>query len=298
MNGDARTDSRRGALERLGPENVLAALGEVRSGRVIDLEVTRFPGMPRHEAHPELEVLSYRTPLGGRVSPRAGWDSESNPDRQGIITDLIIGTSHTGTHIDSFSHFTTGPKDEWYNGESADDYLSDFGPTRHDASTIPPIVTRGVLLDLPQVLGVDLLPAGYRITAADCQRSLESSGIALRDGDAVLVRTGYMKDWPDADALAVSDGAGISLEAARWLADAGAVLIGTDNAGFECVPSGDPLRPRLVHPFLLGERGIHIVELLYLEELAADEIPSFAFILSAPAYRGATAAAARPIALV
>jgi kynurenine formamidase len=287
-----------GALSRVGPQHVLSALAEVSVGRIIDLEVTRFPGMPRHAAHPELQVLAYRTPRGGRISAPPGWEGVTNPHQQGIVTDLIIGTSHTGTHVDSLAHFTSGPRDSWFNGESADDFLSDFGPTRHDASCLPPVITRGLLIDLPALLGCEVLPSGYAISASDCQAALQATGTAIRDGDAVLVRTGYMRDWPDADLLESSHDAGLTLDAARWLADEGAVVIGIDNPGFECLPSGDVERPRLVHPFLLTERGVPIIELLNLEELAAGGFASFAFVLSAPTYRGATAAAARPLALI
>jgi kynurenine formamidase len=287
-----------GALSRVGPQQVIGALAEVTVGRIVDLEVTRFPGMPSHAAHPELQVLAYRTPRGGRVSAPPGWEGASNPHQQGIITDLIIGTSHTGTHVDSLAHFTSGPRDSWFNDESADDFLSDFGPTRHDASCLPPVITRGLLIDLPRFLGCDILPPGYAISASDCESALQSVGATIRDGDAVLIRTGYMRDWPDSERLESSRGAGLSLDAARWLADAGAVVIGTDNPGFESLPSGDPERPRLVHPFLLSERGIPIIELLNLEELACNGFATFAFVLSAPTYRGATAAVVRPLALI
>jgi kynurenine formamidase len=300
VNADGPEDrhAQLGALSRVGPQQVLSALAEVRLGRIVDLEVTRFPGMPHHAAHPELQVLAYRTPRGGRISAPPGWEGAANPHRQGIITDLIIGTSHTGTHVDSLAHFTSGPRDSWFNGESAEDFLSDFGPTRHDASCLPPVITRGLLIDLPRFLGCGVLPPGYAISASDCEAALQSVGLTIRDGDAVLIRTGYMRDWPDEDLLESSRGAGLSLDAARWLADAGAVVIGTDNPGFESLPSGDPQKPRLVHPFLLSERGIPIIELLNLEELAAGGFASFAFVLSAPTYRGATAAVVRPLALI
>jgi kynurenine formamidase len=287
-----------GALSRLGPAEVLRALGAVRQGRVFDLEVTRFPNMPGHAAHPPLQVLTYRSPQGERVTPMPGWEGSANPHGLGVITDLVIGGTHTGTHMDSLSHITVGPEDTWFNGESVATHLSDFGPTRHDAAALPPVITRGVLLDIPAALDTDVLPPGHVITVADCQRALSAARLEIAPGDAVLLRTGYMADWPDEQRLHRSAGAGLGLAAARWLADQGAVLMGTDNPGFEPADSGDPDRPRTVHPFLLVERGIPILELLYLEDIARERVYSCTLVISPLKISGATASMIRPLALV
>jgi kynurenine formamidase len=287
-----------GAVSRLGPAEVVRALATVRQGRVFDLEVERFPRMPGHAAHPALQVLTYRSPPGERIEAGPGWEGKPNPHGLGFITDLVIAGTHTGTHIDALSHFTVGPDDSWFNGEAAATYLSDFGPTRHDAASLPPIITRGVLLDVPAALGRAVLPPGHVITTDDCRRALDLAGLEIAPGDAVLIRTGYMTGWPDERELERSAGAGVGLAAARWLADAGAVVMGTDNPGFEPASSEDPERPRTVHPLLLVERGIPILELLYLEELARERVHSFALVISPLKIRGTTASMIRPLALI
>jgi kynurenine formamidase len=294
--GGKRSFTEVGALSLLGPAEVVRALATVRQGRVFDLEVERFPRMPGHAAHPPLQVLTYRSPYGERIEAAPGWEGKPNPHRLGFITDLVIAGTHTGTHIDALSHFTVD--DSWFNCEPASAYLSDFGPTRHDAASLPPIITRGVLLDVPAALGRDVLPPGHVITTDDCRRALDLGGLEISPGDAVVIRTGYMTGWPDERELQRSAGAGVGLATAGWLADAGAVVIGTDNPSFEPASSEDPERPRAVHPLLLVERGIPILELLYLEELASERVYSFALVISPLKIRGTTASMIRPLALV
>jgi kynurenine formamidase len=143
-----------------------------------------------------------------------------------------------------------------------------------------------------------MLPPGYGITAEDCLRAQELEGVAVRPKDTVLLRTGYMVGWPEEVKLASCVGAGVGLAAARWLAERGAVVVGTDNPNFEQNPSADPDMPRVVHPFLLIERGIPIIELAFLEELARDKIWSFAFMAAPLKIRGGTASMIRPLAVV
>lgn len=143
-----------------------------------------------------------------------------------------------------------------------------------------------------------MLPPSYAITVDDCQKALELAGETVRTKDAIMIRTGYMAGWPDPVALARGLGAGVSLEAARWLADQGVVVLGTDNPNFEQNPSPDPEMPRVVHPFLLIERGIPIMELVYLEDLARENVHSFALVVSPLKIKGGTASMVRPLALI
>jgi kynurenine formamidase len=288
-----------GALGRLTPDDVLRALRLVRFGRVIDLEVTRFPFMPGADAHPPFQVVTYRTPAGLRVGERVPrWLTLPNPRKASFVSDLVIGGSHTGTHIDALSHFTQGENDTWFAGESAREFLSDFGPVSHDITAFPPVITRGVLLDIPRVCGTSALAASYGITPEDCERAERHANIRIQRNDVVFIRTGYMTHWPELEKLRATEGAGVTLDTARWLVDRGCVLVGSDTPAFEQTPSEVPDHPRPVHAFLLIESGIPIVELLYLEELSREGIYSFAVIISPLKIRGCTASMVRPLAVV
>jgi hypothetical protein len=193
-----------GPIRDVGPGDVLAALSLARTGRVYDLEVERFRGMPLHPAHPQLEILTYRSPRGIRNQGDQAWlaPDKGNSDNMAFISDLLVATVHSGTHIDALSHVTVGEDDHFYGGHSAADQLGDWGPLVCDAGALPPIITRGVLLDVAGWKGVDVLARGEGISAEDLQAVAAAQGVQVRPKDTVLVRTGYVGLYPDADLMA------------------------------------------------------------------------------------------------
>lgn len=283
--------------EELGPacfqpaEEVLAALAMPSRGAIYDLDAGRWPGMPVLPVHPPFVLTTYRTPGRSQV------DADLPRTTTGFITELVTSSTHTGTHIDALSHITHAG--EWFGGGSAATDIGDFGPISAEASSIPPIVCRGILVDVARLKGVDRLPAGHPITRDELAAALEAQGTILRSGDAVLVRTGYMAAWGRDEEIRRSHyGAGLTLDAGAWLADRGATVVGADTEDLEQVPSPDPSRPLPVHVELLVERGIYIIELLHLEDLARDGIYEFLFICLPLRIRGATGSMVRPVALV
>jgi kynurenine formamidase len=164
------------------------------------------------------------------------------------------------------------------------------GLQKYSIDTIPPIVRRGVLLDIARVAGVDILPADFVITP----EHLEQTGVAIQPGDVALLRTGWAKYFEDpAKFISQVCGPGPGIAGARWLSSKGVFAAGSDTVAFEKVP--DPAMP--VHVHLLVESGIHIIECLNLEDLAADRVYEFQFIAAPMKIRGATGAPVRPIAI-
>ncbi len=114
----------------------------------------------------------------------------------------------------------------------------------------------------------------------------------------MLVRTGYMAYWPhDLEGAGRHFSAGLTPDAAIALAERGAVAIGSDTEGLEVLPEVDPADVFPVHIALLVERGVHIIELLYLEDLARDGRHEFLFVCLPLRIRGATASMVRPVAI-
>lgn len=277
--------------------DVLTALTLPSEGRVIDLDSRHWRGMPVHPVHPGFEVVAYRTPRGernqGDLPLLAG-----TKDNFGFISELISGTAHTGTHMDARCHITRGERSEWYGGTSADEYLGDFGPLRDDAAELPPLVVRGVLLDVCAARGFEQLPPAYPVGAEDLKLAAQRQGVTIRQGDAILIRTGAMRAWPDMEQVDKSDGAGVSLDGAEWLAPYEPSAVGTDTGAFEVQPSMIEGRPQPVHVFLLAERGIPLLEWVNLEELAAGGHHEFLFLCLPLRIQGATASMVRPVAVV
>jgi kynurenine formamidase len=290
------------ALSRLraanDPAQVRALLGLARTGRMYRLARDRFPKMPLFGGHPTFEVVSYRTPQGIRAAGDQPW-GPPNDACLGYMSELVMGTTHTGAHIDAHAHMTVGDDDRWHGGSARTD-LGDFGPLKGDATEIPPIWRRGVLYDVPGHRGVESLGAGEPVTADELLAIEAAAGVAAGAGDVALVRSGYLAHWPEPAALAAHRGAGPDISAARLLADRGVLATGSDTETYEVQPApdrGHPANPQPVHTLLLIERGIYILESLDLEELARAGVREFLFVALPLAIRGATGSMVDPVAV-
>jgi kynurenine formamidase len=289
------------ALSRLraanDPAQVRELTGLMTTGRMYRLARERFPKMPLFPGHPTFEVVSYRTPQGIRAAGDQPW-GPPNDACLGYMSELVMGTTHTGAHIDAHAHMTIGD-DRWHGGSARTD-LGDFGPLKGDATEIPPIWRRGVLYDVPGHRGVQSLPAGEPV-GADELRAIEAhTGVAAGDGDVALVRSGYLAHWPDPDALAEHRGAGPDLSAAELFAERGVLATGSDTETYEVQPApdrGTPANPQPVHTLLLIERGIYILESLDLEEIARAGLTEFLFVALPLSIRGATGSMLDPVAI-
>src|SRR5690606_3183850 len=161
--------------------------------------------------------------------------------------------------IDALNHF--GLDGKIYNGFTAAEHLGDRGWRVSGAETIPPIVARGVLIDVPRSKQVDMLPDGYRVTRTDLVDALRHQRVALREGDVVLIRTGRMRIYEDSQRY-MKNPPGMGMEAAKFLVEeSGAMIVGADNLSFESFPSEVPGNYVPVHTYLLAQHGVPIIEL-------------------------------------
>ena len=287
-----------GPEDEIGMLNLATQAGvltEVDPGRVFDLAVDFFTGMPCFTAggDPPFTMWMSATPSGMVLDDPLDVGEERNRllSRSADCMSMFL---HTGTHVDALNHIGYGGT--IFNGFTEAEHLGSRHWHRAGADRHPPVITRGVLLDVAALHGVDELPPSHAIGPADLEATLARQGTELRRGDVVLIRTGRMRAWPDAERF-VPDEPGLDLDGARMLAEQGAVLIGADNVGLERHPSPDPDNWQPVHGFLLAEAGIPIMEIVDLEELGAAGVHEFAFIGACLKIRGATGSPIRPLAL-
>ena len=252
-------------------------LEAITSARVFDLAQPYFTGMPHYPTHPPF-LFGLTKQHGDSVGP-AGNSSAA---------DAIALGSHVGTHIDALCHFSCGGK--LHGGvdvSSAQSYGA--GLRQYSVDTIAPILRRGVLLDLAPG---EPLPADCEVTPEMLERAQTCE---IRRGDVVLLRTGWARYF-ETPRQFVNDarGPGPAIAGARWLSSRGILAAGADTVALEKLP--DPSMP--VHVHLLVESGIHIIECLNLEALAAAGVHEFVFVAAPLKIRGATGAPIRPLALV
>lgn len=289
-------DDEIGRLNLMTAQSRSAILARLSGGKTYDLSVEYFIGMPSWQAagDPRYRIWMTHTPHGNVIADplRVGKAMNRHVSYSGAAISMY---THMGTHIDALSHF--GLDGRIWNGFESRDHLGDRGWTKAGAETIPPIIARGVLIDVASAKGMDMLPDGYRVTREDLVTALKRQGVALREGDVVLIRTGRMRRYQDAVAY-MTNPPGMGMSAARFLVEeGGAMVVGADNLSFETFPSEIEGNYVPLHTYLLAQTGTPIIELAYLEELARDRVYEFAFIGGSLKLRGSDAAPMRPIAI-
>lgn len=294
-----------GALNTLGTADVKAALSLVKTGKVYDMGIGYDRTSYKWPGHSPGEIMSFRTPEGVKRQKDLPFTSgPGNSSGTAWHSGALFISDNVGTQIDGLAHITVGEDDHWYNGFRERDWGGNWGMRKCDASTIPPIVCRGVLIDVAGFRKEDALPGHFRITPKILQDTLAAQKTTIRPGDAVFIRTGTLRYWDGTgsnhEKVAEHDSAGIDLEAAKWLVgEKGAVLVGSDTSGLEVGPApegSNSFNP--VHVYLLIEQGVHIGEFHDLEELAKDKAYEFAYICTTNKIKGTAAGfTLRPIAI-
>lgn len=288
-------DDQRGALNKLDPQRSAALLARADASTVYDLSIDYFVGMPSFQAagDPSYQIYMSHTPSGTAVDNLNGQTAEIN--RHVCYSgDVIFMYTHTGTHIDALNHF--GVDGRIYNNFSVAENLGSRAWTKGGAELISPIITRGVLLDIAGLKGVDCLPDSYPISIDDCQQALEKAGLELQNGDAAFIRTGRMRYWPDGSKV-LGNPPGMSLEAARWITDQGISIVASDQECIEVGPSEQEDNWLPGHCHFLAEAGVPMLELANLEELARDGVTESCLIAAPIRLRGASGSPIRPLAL-
>lgn len=284
----ARTRGREG--ERVTAPSTAGSglLDAVRAGtRTIELGHPLYTGMAGSPNHPGFRMTLERR-HGDAVRPDGG--SASN--------EVIVTGGHTGTHVDALAHVSHDGK--LHGGIDAAEAQCGGKHTAHGAETIPPMVTRGVFLDVAAVHGVDVLEPGYGVTADDLARAAERAGAEPGPGDVVVVRTGWGRLFSDPQAYVGKETGvpGMTVPAARWLAEREIVATGTDTTAYEQIPAGAGHRVLPVHRELLVEHGIHIVEHMACEDAAEAGLGEFLAVFAPLRIVGGTGAPVRPLAVV
>ena len=289
-------DDQIGRLNLMDDASRAAVLSRIAGGKVYDLGVEYHKHMPSRSllGDPTYQIWMTHTPQGTVVDNSLGLGREMH-ERVSYSGDAVLMYTHTGTHIDALSHF--GLDGRIWNGFHHAEHQGDLGWRKGGAEQLPPIIARGVLIDVAAFKGVDILPDSYRIAPADLRGALARQKLRLRRGDAVFIRTGRMRLIDDAEAF-MANPPGIGLAAAKWLVeDQGVMLIGADNLSLEVFPVETPENWVPVHTYLEAEQGVAIMEVVDLEALSRDRVHEFAFIGASLKLRGASGAPMRPIAL-
>ena len=282
-------DDQRGAINRQTDATVKTATGMIRTGRIYQLGRVYEHGMPLPgKRHFSLTIPG--SPTGEPTGKNMGVHFD----------DMFSGEiGQVGTQLDGLGHVGVRLADDdyFYNGFRRTQFARAYGHEKLGIENVGVFFTRCVLVDVAAYKGVDRLQPGHVITHADLQGALQAQKSQIREGDAVLIRTGHGKLWMKDNETYGKSEPGIGVAAAKWLVEKKIILVGCDNWATEVVPSEDPDRPFDVHPILLVRNGIYNLENLDLEGLAADKVYESAFIFAPLRLKGATGSPGNPIAV-
>jgi len=276
-----------GAANQVGNQEVIAAAGLVKSGQVIRLTqlLSSKTPVPKHRCGLQLFMN------------RDGGDYAGGRHRPGgfqFAEDTVIMPLHIGTHVDALCH--AWYDDKLYNGFSGNTIRSTSGAAHLGIEKMPPIVTRGVLIDMVHLKGRKLQTSEI-IGAKDLQDACALTGIFPKKGDAILIRTGWLESQKGIENVSFDVEPGINEEAAQWLADQEVCIVGADNFAVEVLPFREQsVFP--VHQLLIRDHGIALIEGLMLDDLVSTKRFEFLFIASPLPIVGATGGPLSPVVVL
>ena len=284
--------SRWGADDEIGnanlitPESVLAASQLITTGKTYSLGIIVDHNTPAFGTRGmALQVVQPGQQEGGRPLGRVTYND-----------DVFQGWFGIGPQLDGLGHL--GDDGMYYNCNHARDFAQISGLTKLGIEKLPPMVARGVVLDIAGHYGVSHLEAGQAFTVADVRAVAKKQNTPIREGDVVLFHTGWTDAKLESDPETwVSTAPGQSEEVAHYLAGLNVVAVGSDTWGLDVVPSKDPAKSFIGHVIYLKENGIYILETMNTGPLVRDGAFEFLFVLGQAKVRGAVQMIINPIAI-
>jgi len=288
--------SRWGADDEIGAANyvtnasVLAALGSVRSGNVHPLGIVVSADLPAFAPRTmSLQVVQPGQHFGRTLDEDYGWPMSYNDD----LSQLWFGM---GPQIDGLGHL--GEAGIFYNCNAGADFVTITGLEKLGIQGIPPLVGRGVLVDMAEHFGVDTLAAGQAFGSTDIADAAAEQDVVFQEGDVILLHTGWTDAMLASDPQTwVATEPGITNEAAEYLASFRPLAVGADTWGVEAVPATDGDRVFHGHVTFLRDNGIYILETMNTGRLADEDVREFLFVLGQPRVRGAVQMIINPVAI-
>lgn len=277
-------DDRLGAVNNLSPKKTAMAAGLIKKGKTFALGMTTGRGTPAYGPRNfDITILQLSdgsgTPLGANQA--TGND------------DLVRTYLGIGSQIDGLGHM--GINHYYYNGVHVSDFVATEGLKQFSTHTIPPIATRGILLDMTKMFG-NPVPDGTAFNRKEIDAAAKTAGVSIEKGDVVIFHTGKLTASRDDKDLAPTV-PGVGVEGAQYLADLGVVAVGADTWALEVIPFEDPKKFFDVHLTLLAKNGVYILENMVTDDLAADGDGEFFFTLGIPRLEGTVQAIINPIAI-
>ena len=275
-----------GAANNLSADKTKSAAGLVKLGKTYALGLITDRSTPAYPPRNFNMVITQSN--DGMGTAMAGNQVTANDD-------LLISYMGIGTQLDGLGH--VGINHRYYNGMLAKDFVQPGGLSKLGTENIPPMATRGVLLDMVKLTRKNPVPAGTAFNKAEIDAAAKAAGVTIGKGDVVLFHTGYQALATKDPAKFIAQQPGLGKGGAEYLAGLGVVAIGADTAALEVIPFETKTEAFPVHQILLAKNGVHILENINTAELARDGATEFLFVLGQPRFKGAVQMVVNPVAI-
>jgi kynurenine formamidase len=289
------TPSKWGADDEIGsanlvtPERVAAAAALVKQGKSVGLGIVIDHTTPAFAPRALSIQVVQPNQQGGQRLTGFGYNATYNDD----VAQLWFGI---GSQIDGLGHLAEDGI--YYNCNDEKDFAKLTGLTKMGVHAIPPLVGRGIVINMAKHFGKEYLDGGFAFGADDVKAAAAAQSIEIREGDVVLLHTG----WTDAKLASapaewVSMEPGILPDAAEYLASMNVMAVGADTWGLDVVPAPEGGKVFYGHVVLLRDHGIYILETMDTGRLVEQDVNEFMFVLGQAKVRGTVQMIINPVAL-
>jgi kynurenine formamidase len=278
-------DDEIGAANYMKPELVVKAAQLVKTGKTYAL------GIETNAKTPAYPPRTFKITV---LQPGQAGSDGLGPNKTTYNDDMIEGWVGVGSQLDGLGHLGIGHV--YYNGNKLADFADTTGLKKLGTEKIPPLVTRGVLLDMAAYYNTDVVKEGTAFNSREIEEAAKKQGIEIRQGDVVIFHTGWVSLIGKDDKRYGAAEPGLGVDGAKYLIGKGVVAVGADTWGLEVLPFETPdIFP--VHQELLAKSGTYILENMNTGPLAADKAYEFLFVLGQPRITGSVQAIINPVAI-
>ena len=259
-----------GAANYMTPELVVKAASLVKTGKTYPL------GMTIDSKTPAYPPRSFKITV---VQPGQAGIPGLGPNKATYNDDIVEGWVGVGSQIDGLGHL--GIEHVYYNGNKLLDFADPTGLKKLGIEKVPPLVARGVLLDMAAYYNTDVVKEGTAFNVKEIEEVAKKQNVEIRQGDIVIFHTGWLGLVGKDDKRYGAGEPGLGVEGAKYLTSKGVVAVGADNWAVEAIPFETPNLFE-VHQILLAMNGTYILENMDTAALAADKGYEFLFVLGQP----------------
>jgi kynurenine formamidase len=285
------TQSKWGPKDELGSANYITPELVVKAAQLVKTGKTYNLGIETNAKTPAFPPRTFKLTI---IQPGQAGIPGLGPNKTTYNDDIIDGWVGIGSQIDGLGHI--GVEHVYYNGTKLAEFADANGLKKFGVEKLPPLVARGVLLDMAVHYGTDIVKEGTAFNTKEIEAVAKKQGVEIRKGDVVLFHTGWTSLIGKDDKRYNSGEPGLGVDGAKYLVGKGVLAIGADTWGLEVLPfEGKTVFE--VHQILIPMNGTYILENMNTGPLAADKAYEFLFVLGVPRITGAVQGIINPVAI-